>query len=129
MTSQVFNHETFDLERIHYASKMASWQRRMEIAQSKRDQQLIALLEQERRQLEAAKPGVSWVSEAIAWVKNLWQQVTKAITDASTLQVWQSVDQQGNKWWFAYDPTTGHSTCTDSETEMRIWIEQNYQGQ
>jgi hypothetical protein len=127
MTSRVFDQQ-FDVDAAHYTSMIASLERRLEVARQRNDQRLIDLLEQERRQLNADNRQGTLVSGAIAWVKNLWQQMTQLINDATALQVWQSNDQQGNRWWFAYDPTTGRSTCTDSESEMRIWIEQNYQG-
>ncbi len=127
MTSRVFDQQ-FDLEAAHYASMIASLERRLDVARQRNDQRLIDLLEQERRQLNAGNQQGALIAGAIAWVKNLWQQMTQSINDATALQVWQSDDQQGNRWWFAYDPTTGRSTCTDSESEMRIWIEQNYQG-
>jgi len=128
MTSQVFDRQVFDVDAMHRASMMASLERRLTVARARDDRSLIELLEQERRQLEAVNPSKALISGAIAWMTNLWHRVSQSVNDATKLQVWQSSDEQGNRWWFAYDPTTGHSTCTDSESEMRVWIEQNYQG-
>jgi hypothetical protein len=31
-------------------------------------------------------------------------------------------------WWYTFDPRTGQCIYADSEAELRLWIEQNYQG-
>lgn len=46
---------------------------------------------------------------------------------SSELQVRQVVSDN-NVWWYAYNPQTGNSVYADSETELMIWIEENYQG-
>lgn len=42
------------------------------------------------------------------------------------LRVWQKRDSQGVLRWYAYDPVRDRAYNTDSETDMRIWIEQRY---
>ncbi|HBB33286.1 MAG TPA: hypothetical protein DDZ80_24410 [Cyanobacteria bacterium UBA8803] len=64
----------------------------------------------------------------MAGLKNLWQGLIEAIACSSELQVWQTWSSSGIGWWHAYDPMTGQSVCTDSELELRLWIEQNYRG-
>lgn len=59
-------------------------------------------------------------------IKSLLQTFTKYATSSSELQVWQTSDRNGNKYWQAYDPTKNRSVAFGSETEMRMWIEQYY---
>ncbi|MBF2027460.1 MAG: hypothetical protein IGS48_11930 [Oscillatoriales cyanobacterium C42_A2020_001] len=64
-----------------------------------------------------------------SWSQNLstlWHDLVTLVTGDRRLQVWQSVDEQGDRWWCAYNPQTGQSVYADSEAEMRFWIEQNY---
>lgn len=58
---------------------------------------------------------------------HLWQElVRKILVNSQELQVWQKVDRYGNKYWQAYDPRTGKSFTSGSETDISMWIEQLY---
>ncbi len=114
-----------DLFARHQASMMASLLHRLEVARANQDTRLIALLEREWQQLEAQTHApwqalVARFQQLVQWVKGLasWQP---------HLQVWQFTDEMGHAWWGAFDPRTGQTVYTDSETELRLWIEQNYQ--
>jgi hypothetical protein len=120
-TSSRTHFKTFD---SHYASMQASLNHRLEVARADHNNQLISLLEQEKRQMDSALPN-SGFSSVIAGVKHLWEQMVGAIAHAHDLQVWTTTD--GNAlWWHAYNPRSGRSVITDSEAEMRLWIEANY---
>ncbi|MHC5764408.1 MAG: hypothetical protein ACYTXI_02060 [Nostoc sp.] len=57
----------------------------------------------------------------------IWENfVKKLLGDPSELQVWQKVDRHGNIYWQAYDPATGKSFSSGSETDVSMWIEQLY---
>ena len=133
MTSHVFGNNHVDLDVMHRDSILASLEHRLTVAKSKDDSRLVELLEQERRQIEAdgrsqsLLPALTFLSTGIAKLKTLWQVVTESAKHSADLQVWQSSDRNGNMWWFAYDPKTGRSTCAESESDMRVWIEENYQ--
>lgn len=62
----------------------------------------------------------------LAPFKNFWQKVVNYLNTNNELQIWQSSDRYGRKWWNAYDPFTGRIAKRDSENEMRVWIEQRY---
>jgi hypothetical protein len=107
----------------HYANIEASLNRRLSVARAANDARLIALLEQERRQV-LHKPFLSRVRQVLAKsFQPLWQGLIDTVRRSSELQVWQSVDELGNYWWCAYDPQTGQSVYAESETEMRLWIQ------
>ncbi|MDZ8067039.1 MAG: hypothetical protein RMY64_15690 [Nostoc sp. DedQUE08] len=57
----------------------------------------------------------------------IWENfVKKLLADRNELQVWQKVDRHGNIYWQAYDPVTGKSFSSGSETDVSMWIEQLY---
>lgn len=114
----------------HYSNIVASLNHRLEVAQAANDTQLIALLEREQqaftKEIAAHElltpPGVA----AKPKVSGLWHRAVEWMTGRTRLEVWQTVDQGGDRWWCAYNPQTGESVYADSETEMRLWIEQHY---
>ncbi|MDX2231976.1 MAG: hypothetical protein NW220_20240 [Leptolyngbyaceae cyanobacterium bins.349] len=108
----------------HHDNVVASLQRRLEIAKANRDTHLIELLEQEQKQIapdRESQAGTFHHQLAI-----LWDDFVTLVRGNSDLRVWQSVDHQGDRWWCAYNPQTGESLYTDSEAEMRMWIENTY---
>jgi hypothetical protein len=111
----------------HRSNIAVALDHRLEIARTTNNKQLINLLERERHQLETTAIRRDAAPSPIARLKGFWQQLVEAIANSAKLQVWQTVDSYGVQWWNAYDPHTGHSVCTDSESEMRQWIEENYQ--
>ena len=57
----------------------------------------------------------------------IWENfVKKLLADPNELQVLQKVDCYGNIYWQAYDPVTGKSFASGSETDVCMWIEQLY---
>jgi hypothetical protein len=65
-------------------------------------------------------------SQAFSFFNRILQYLVNSVIEAQEPQVWQSYDRQGNLWWHGYDPMTGRSISRDSETEMRIWLEERY---
>ena len=117
------NHfRTFDQ---HYANMQASLDHRLEVARAAHNNQLISLLEQEKRQLESDWSFNGPLS-VLARLKHWWGQLAAAIAHVDDLQVWTTTDDNDALWWHAYNPRTGRSVITDSEAEMRLWIEANY---
>ncbi|MCL6432993.1 MAG: hypothetical protein K6T90_02070 [Leptolyngbyaceae cyanobacterium HOT.MB2.61] len=114
-----------DFEARHQANMLASLRHRLEVARNTNNFQLVALLEREQKQIEADAVDRAAVSPG-SRLKNWWNQLVAAIAHFSDLQIWQTTDRSGVTWWHALDPRTGKEVCTDSETEMRIWIEENY---
>jgi hypothetical protein len=123
MANSVYQ-EDLALWHKHHANVAASLDHRLAIARAKQDQTLIDLLEQEQKQIlgDSDRQGRSLQHQ----LSTLWEDLTTWIRGDSTVQVWQTVDSQGDRWWCAYNPKTGQSLYADSETEMRFWIEQNY---
>lgn len=117
-----FRHPSLD--EIHRASMLDSLAHRLEVARAANNTQLIALLEQEQKELLAEAPLSTLLKRVQAW----WQRLKNDIAQASQLQVTQEKDETGYTWWHAYDPNSGREVYTDSESELVMWIEQHYQG-
>lgn len=64
------------------------------------------------------------------WLIRVWGQTKQAIaswlTYESELQVWQEPNADGIDLWHAYDPVSDRAFYTDSENEMRQWIEERH---
>ncbi|MDX2243912.1 MAG: hypothetical protein NW224_24815 [Leptolyngbyaceae cyanobacterium bins.302] len=108
----------------HHANVVASLNHRLAIAKANQDQHLVELLEREQKQIAGDAdfhPGS--LHQHLA---TLWGDLVTLVRGDASLQVWQSVDQQGDRWWCAYNPQTGQSVYAESEAEMRIWIDANY---
>lgn len=57
--------------------------------------------------------------------KDIWTKFRQALlADPNELKVWQKVDCQGHNYWCAYDPKSGKSFSSGSESELYFWIEQ-----
>lgn len=123
MTSVVHS-DPVALREKHHDNVVSSLHHRLEVAKARHDARLIELLEQEEKQL------IDDVGRESDTFKHrlaiLWDDLLGLVRGDSSLKVWQTTDRRGDRWWCAYDPHTGKSIYTDSETEMRIWIEQNY---
>lgn len=57
------------------------------------------------------------------WCKKF---LNNLLADTHEIQVLQKVDRHGNIYWQAYDPVTGNSFSSGSETDVCMWIEQLY---
>ncbi len=111
----------------HYDSMMASLSRRLEVARADNNTQLVALLEQEKQQVTRDTALLEPEAGPQRWWKALSQRVGQALRSRSGLQVSEIVDGS-DRWWVAFDPQTGQLVYADSEAELRLWIEENYQG-
>ncbi len=65
-------------------------------------------------------------SGLVRFWKQTKQAVARWLTYESELQVWQELDPNGEDRWHAYDPVSDRTFYTDSENEMRQWIEERY---
>ena len=119
-----------DLLAQHRENIIASLSHRLEVARATHNTQLIALLEQEQRQLKAqvtfGKAGS--LSAFSNRVKRWWSEIINAIENSNKLSVEQVVDETGSVWWYAYDPCTGKTLHAETETEVMQWIEDNRLG-
>lgn len=124
MTNALHLHDRHTLEK-HQDSIIASLNHRLEIARANNNADLLALLEREKQQVEPK----ATLDAALSG--NWWQTLTQYLADklfgGSALQVVEIVDGR-DRWWVASDPQTGQLVYADSEAELRLWIEENYQG-
>ncbi|WP_026735099.1 hypothetical protein [Fischerella sp. PCC 9605] len=60
------------------------------------------------------------------FLRGIWQKIVNAVLTSQELKVWQKVDSYGHNYWEAYDPATGKSFTSGSESDMLAWIEQLY---
>jgi len=111
----------------HRDSMMASLARRMEVAQSRNDFRLVELLEQEKAQIAADANTNGILRSLAAGLKTLQQRLVRAVFGGAELQV-HEFGIGSDHWWYAFDPQTGQTVYADSEAELRLWIEANYQG-
>ncbi len=63
-----------------------------------------------------------------SWLSRVWQKIVAALTpeDIQSLRVWRETDFCGRNWWKVSNPATNEIIAFDSETEVRIWIEESY---
>ncbi|MGJ5673197.1 MAG: hypothetical protein ACR9NN_06230 [Nostochopsis sp.] len=59
-------------------------------------------------------------------LRKIWQKLINYLVASQELQVRQKIDRHGNLYWQAYDPTTGKSFMSGSESDILAWIEQLY---
>lgn len=71
-----------------------------------------------------AKP--SRVSLLLSALNSILQCLSSLVISNDELKIWQTRDWQGQIWWHAFDPKTGHSTYVATEDEMRVWLEKRY---
>ena len=72
-----------------------------------------------RRQLARSQ----WANRLKQWGILLLQKLT-APADVKI----QKINRNGSTYWSVYDPTSGQSAYLSSEQEVRIWLEQRYNG-
>ena len=60
-------------------------------------------------------------------IQNIWSQfINLVFANPNEIQVVQKSDRQGNTYWQVYDPASGKSFCSGSETDVLAWIEYLY---
>jgi hypothetical protein len=52
--------------------------------------------------------------------------INLVFTNPHEIQVVQKSDRQGNTYWQVYDPGSGKSFCSGSESDVLAWIEYLY---
>lgn len=117
-----------NVETQHQANIAASLAHRLEVARATRNTQLVVLLEQEQRQLQAqSRP--SRLSNLFSSLNQRWHNLILAIENSSKLSVERVVDEAGSIWWYAHDPATGKTLYAETEADVLQWIEDNRLGQ
>jgi len=108
----------------HRTNLLARLEQRIAAAQARHDQRLLALLEQERQQLQ-----ISWTpSTGSNPLVRFWQWLKQTLLSSPQLQVTSLRDNTGQLWWYAFDPRTGKTLYAESDTEVIQWIEDNRLG-
>jgi hypothetical protein len=64
--------------------------------------------------------------QILAVLKSIFQLFIPFFTNGNEPRIWTTTDRDGNTTWHAYDPVSDRTRSLDSESEMRIWIEQRY---
>ncbi|MDX2096711.1 MAG: hypothetical protein SFW36_02960 [Leptolyngbyaceae cyanobacterium bins.59] len=109
----------------HRANLLASLDRRLLIARAMQNTQLVAQLEEERRQLDREWGHHSGWSNFVNWFQTVTQKVQEAINSHSELSVDRIQDESGFVLWRAYDPQSGKTLYAESQSEVVKWIEDN----
>ncbi len=60
-------------------------------------------------------------------LKKFQKSLVETFAHRNELQVHQFANGS-DLLWYAFDPMTGNCIYADSEAELRVWIDQNYQG-
>lgn len=110
----------------HQATIAASLAHRLAVAKAAQNNQLVALLDQEQRQLDRTSNRVLGLSELAANVKRTWHSWLDALDRHTQLSVKRVVGESGMIFWHAYDPQTGKSLYAESSSEVVKWIEDNH---
>jgi hypothetical protein len=120
----------FKLYNQHYENLLAHLSRRMEAARQRNDRRLLAMLEQEQRQLQAewSTSSMPAIARPAQGLQDWWQRLMTAIENSSKLQVEQLQGTGGAMWWYAYDPSSGKTIYAESESDVVKWIEDNRLG-
>jgi hypothetical protein len=120
----------FNLDEIsaqHQAAIAASLARRLAVAQAAQNTQLIALLEQEQKQLGLTQQQPTF-SALLTQIKQAWRSWREAFDRQFELTVEQVVGDDGTIFWYAHDPKTGKTLYADSRSDVVKWIEDNELG-
>ncbi len=86
---------------------------------------------QQRKHLERCLKCSQFLPEQPDFWHQIWQLLTQPIErprlqmSLPEPQITQICDRQGQVWWQVYDPLTGQTKYLDSETEVRIWLEEH----
>jgi len=120
----------FQLYNQHYENLLAHLSRRMEAARQRNDRRLLAMLEQEQRQLQAewSAPAMPAIAHPANGLRAWWQRLMTVIENSSKLQVEQLQGAGGAVCWYAYDPSSGKALYAESESDVVKWIEDNRLG-
>lgn len=70
---------------------------------------------------------ISGINRSNCWSRLPFAALNRWLANAQDLKVWRQVDRKGNRYWQAYNPTTGRSVSSGSEGEIRAWIEQQHE--
>ncbi|MBD0335642.1 MAG: hypothetical protein ICV62_09145 [Cyanobacteria bacterium Co-bin13] len=122
--TQASEREAFEQHRTNLLSNL---NRRIAIAKSQPNEFLVALLEQEKRQIEADWTRPLKISP-LQRLRQSWSNLKTALANQSQLQVEQVQDEVGQPWWYVFDPRTGKTLYAESENEVVFWIEENRLG-
>jgi uncharacterized protein YukE len=120
----------FQLYNQHYKNLLTHLSRRMEAAQQRNDGRLLAMLEQEQRQLQAewSASAMPASTRPLHKLRASWQRLMTALENSSKLQVESFQGAEGAMCWYAYDPSSGKMLYTESESDVVKWIEDNRLG-
>lgn len=113
-----------ELRSTHQANILTLLNRRLEVANARHDQQLVAALEREYEQLTAQ----SQLKSMDDWLQSLWMSFAETLSEWTKVHIEKKVDAKGQHSWYAYNPQIGQILHTDSEDEMRRWVKQTYWG-
>jgi hypothetical protein len=86
----------------------------------------IRLQYDKQTELISASKTDSYQQKLTSHLQQIGQLVINALFSEPEFKIRKSKDRQGNVWWYAYDPKTGHTGCLASEQEVRMWIEESF---
>lgn len=78
-------------------------------------------------QPSARQKMLSFLFEGWSRLQKVSRRYIKNLNASQELQVWQTCDRWGNRWWSAYDPATGRVIQDVSEDHIRAWVEHRHQ--
>lgn len=90
--------------------------------------QLMLSLKQLENFKAAVKTQFTPTADSAHRQSHVWQGFVRWLTQAPELRVWQTRRVGGQVDWHAYDPERDRRFSTDSEDEMRRWVEARYVG-
>ncbi|HEY9763667.1 MAG TPA: CHRD domain-containing protein [Trichocoleus sp.] len=109
----------------HCANLSVNLAHRIHVAKAQRNGSLVALLEQEKRQLEQFWRKPSDALTPTQRLKAFWATLKDSLANQLQLQVEQVSDDAGRLWWYAFDPRSGKTLYAESESDVIQWIEEN----
>ncbi|MEL7068157.1 MAG: hypothetical protein AAGN15_05805 [Cyanobacteria bacterium J06581_3] len=113
-----------DLNSVHKANLLSQLSRRLESAKAHRNLSLVAALEDEYAQLTSITKPITFGDR----LQQLWLSFSGTLSDWTKVHIERTVNANGKPCWYAYNPQAGQAIFTESESEMRQWINTGYWG-
>lgn len=73
--------------------------------------------------INSPKPLVFW-----SILRNMRDNLLLALVAGHEPHISQTIDAEGRIWWRIYHPRTGRSICCESEQEVRVWLDNHFNG-
>jgi hypothetical protein len=114
-----------DLGSTHQANVLIQLAHRLEVAKAHHNLSLVAALENEYQQLTSLGQRATVISFG-SRLQLLWLRFAKTLSDWNKVHIEQTVDANGQRSWYAYNPQSSEALVTGSKADLQQWIKKSY---